>query len=73
MAAGQTVAVALPGAVMPDGTKLGEAKLRGVKSSGMILAEDEVGVGEDHGGIMVLDGDLAPGTPLAPRCRSPTT
>ncbi|MEA2405356.1 MAG: phenylalanyl-tRNA synthetase beta chain, partial [Thermoleophilaceae bacterium] len=64
VAGGQTVAVALPGAVMPDGTALGEAKLRGIKSSGMILAEDEVGVGEDHGGIMVLADDLAPGTPL---------
>src|SRR5215210_314719 len=64
VAAGQTVAVALPGAVMPDGTKLGEATLRGVKSSGMILAEDELGIGEDHAGIMVLDEGLAPGTPL---------
>ncbi|MEA2442472.1 MAG: phenylalanyl-tRNA synthetase beta chain, partial [Thermoleophilaceae bacterium] len=64
VAAGQTVAVALPGAVMPDGTKLGEAKLRGVKSSGMILAEDEVGVGEDHDGIMVLAEGPEPGTPL---------
>jgi phenylalanyl-tRNA synthetase beta chain len=64
VAAGQTVAVARPGAVMPDGTKLGEAKLRGVKSSGMILAEDEVGIGEDHAGIMVLDNGYEPGTPL---------
>ncbi len=64
VAAGQAVAVALPGAVMPDGTKLGEAKLRGVKSSGMILAEDEIGVGEDHDGIMVLTGEPVPGTPL---------
>src|SRR4051812_22144416 len=64
VAAGQTVAVALPGAVMPDGTKLREAKLRGVKSSGMILAEDEVGVGEDHDGIMVLADGPAPGAPL---------
>jgi phenylalanyl-tRNA synthetase beta chain len=65
VAGGQTVAVALPGAIMPDGTKLGEAKLRGVRSSGMILAEDEVGIGEDHAGIMVLDDGLAPGAPLA--------
>jgi len=64
VAAGQTVAVARPGALMPDGTKLGEAKLRGVRSSGMILAEDEVGIGEDHAGIMVLPGDLPAGAPL---------
>src|SRR5215208_4137551 len=60
VAAGQTVAVARPGAVMPDGTKLGEAKLRGVKSSGMVLAEDEVGIGQDHEGIMVLELEITP-------------
>ena len=65
VAAGQTVAVALPGAVMPDGTELGEAKLRGVRSSGMILAEDELAIGEDHSGILVLDNGAAPGEPLA--------
>jgi phenylalanyl-tRNA synthetase beta chain len=71
VAAGQTVAVARPGAVMPDGTRLGRAKLRGVASEGMILAEDELGIGTLHAGIMVLDdlldggGDLVPGTPLA--------
>jgi phenylalanyl-tRNA synthetase beta chain len=65
VAAGQSVPVALPGAVMPDGTKLGEAKLRGVKSSGMILAEDELGLGDQHAGIVVLDGDVSAGTPLA--------
>ncbi len=65
VAAGQTVAVALPGAVMPDGTKLGEAKLRGVKSSGMILSETEMEVGEDADGIAVLEGEpLQPGDPL---------
>ena len=64
VAPGQTVAVALPGAVMPDGQALGEAKLRGVTSSGMILAEDEVGVGPDHAGIMVLPDALAAGAPL---------
>ena len=65
VAAGQTVAVAKPGAVMPDGTKLRVAKLRGQESNGMILAEDEVAIGTEHDGIMVLDdGGLVPGTPL---------
>ena len=64
VAAGQTVAVALPGAVMPGGTRLGEAKLRGVQSSGMILAEDELGIGEEHGGIIVLEDGAQPGMPL---------
>ncbi len=65
VAAGQTVAVAKPGAVMPDGTTLKVAKLRGQASNGMILAEDEVAIGTEHDGIMVLDDNgLAPGTPL---------
>jgi phenylalanyl-tRNA synthetase beta chain len=65
VATGQTVAVARPGAVMPDGTKLKRAKLRGQESNGMILAEDEVAIGTDHDGIMVLSDELAHGTPLA--------
>ena len=64
VAAGQTVAVARPGAVMPDGTKLKVAKLRGQPSNGMILAEDEVSIGTDHNGIMVLDDAIPAGTPL---------
>ncbi|MFY9488993.1 MAG: phenylalanine--tRNA ligase subunit beta [Solirubrobacterales bacterium] len=71
--AGQTVAVARPGAIMPGGDKLKKAKLRGVESHGMILAEDELEIGGDHDGIMVLNQDAAwannglpaPGTPLA--------
>ena len=65
VAAGQTVAVARPGAVMPNGEPLGEATLRGVTSSGMILAEDEVGIGDDHAGIIVLGDGTQPGAPLA--------
>ena len=65
VATGQTVAVARPGAVMPDGTALAEARLRGVTSSGMILAEDELGIGVDHGGVLVLPDELPAGAPLA--------
>ncbi|HEX4484505.1 MAG TPA: phenylalanine--tRNA ligase subunit beta [Solirubrobacteraceae bacterium] len=69
VAVGQTVAVAKPGAVMPDGTKLKRAKLRGVVSEGMILAESELEIGSGGEGILVLDeltldAELAPGTPL---------
>ncbi len=69
VAAGQTVAVARPGAVMPDGTKLKQAKLRGVVSEGMILSESSSRSAQAAEGIMVLDGqlldaELAPGTPL---------
>jgi phenylalanyl-tRNA synthetase beta chain len=65
VAAGQTVPVALPGAVMPDGSELGKAKLRGVESDGMILSEAELQIGDDAAGIVVLDGEGDPGTPLS--------
>src|SRR5207244_1361342 len=65
VAAGQTVAVALPGVLVPSGEPLAEATLRGITSSGMILGEDEVGIGEDHAGIMVLGDGAQPGAPLA--------
>jgi phenylalanyl-tRNA synthetase beta chain len=65
VAAGQTVAVALPGARMPGGEKLRKARLRGVASEGMILSASELEVGEDHDGIIVLDDGLAAGAPLA--------
>ena len=64
VAAGLTVAVARPGAVMPDGTKLRKAKLRGLESEGMILSERELQISDEHNGIMSLTAGLAPGTPL---------
>jgi phenylalanyl-tRNA synthetase beta chain len=63
--AGATVAVALPGALLPIYDQpLGEVDLRGQSSRGMILAEDEVGLGDDHAGIMVLPDGIEPGMPL---------
>ncbi len=64
VAAGQTVAVARPGGVMPDGLKLKAAKLRGVVSAGMICSERELLLGEGHDGILVLADTHPAGTPL---------
>jgi phenylalanyl-tRNA synthetase beta chain len=63
--AGAKVAVALPGATLPNGLTLERRKLRGQMSEGMILAEDELDLGTDHTGIIVLDDALQAGTPLA--------
>ena len=63
--AGAKVAVALPGATLPNGLTLERRKLRGQISEGMILAEDELDLGADHTGIIVLDDALEAGTPLA--------
>lgn len=66
VASGQTVAVAMPGALLPGFDRpLGVAKLRGIESYGMILSAREVELGDDHDGIMVLDDALAAGTLLA--------
>ena len=73
VAAGQYVAVGLPGATVPrnqhdpEGTPfvLGKATIRGVESSGMICSEYELDLGRDADGIMVLGNDSAPGTSLA--------
>jgi phenylalanyl-tRNA synthetase beta chain len=64
VAAGQKVAVALPGTRLPDGTKLKKAKIRGQVSLGMICSRQELGLGGDHDGIWVLPEDAPVGTPL---------
>lgn len=67
VAAGQKVLLATVGTRLPapDGTdfKIKKSKIRGVESFGMICAEDELGIGDSHDGIMVLDPSAVPGTP----------
>ena len=68
VAAGQNVVVATVGTTLYDGDKefqIRKSKIRGVESFGMICAEDEIGIGASHDGIMVLPEDVKPGTPAA--------
>lgn len=68
VAAGQTVVVATVGTVLYQGDKefkIKKSKIRGVESFGMICAEDELGLGSSHDGIIVIDREVAPGTPAA--------
>ena len=66
--AGQTVVVATVGTTLYDGDKefkIKKSKIRGVESFGMICAEDEIGIGHSHDGIIVINEDVKPGTPAA--------
>ena len=63
VAAGQKVLLATVGTVLGEDFKIKKSKIRGVESFGMICAEDELGIGESHDGIMVLDPDAVVGTP----------
>ncbi len=63
VAAGQKVLLATIGTVLGDDFKIRKSKIRGVESFGMICAEDELGIGNSHDGIMVLEPSAVPGTP----------
>lgn len=65
LAEGQLVPVALIGAIMPNGLEIKESEIRGEKSHGMICAEDELGIGKNHEGILVLDAKAKIGEPFA--------
>ena len=65
VAAGQKVAVGVPGTRLPDGTKLSKAKIRGQVSLGMICSRRELGLGEEHDGILELDPEAEVGRPLS--------
>ena len=62
---GLTVAVALPGAVLPGDFEIKTSKIRGVASNGMICSERELGLGDEHNGIWEMDTDAKVGRPLA--------
>jgi phenylalanyl-tRNA synthetase beta chain len=63
-AAGDIVPMARPGAKLPNGTEIRRAKLRGVESAGMLCSQRELGLSEDHAGLMILPKDARPGAPL---------
>ncbi len=62
---GAMVPFASVGVVIPNGMAIKESKIRGVFSQGMLLAEDEMALTDDHTGIMILPPNLDPGTPLS--------
>ena len=64
VAQGQKVAVAVPGVTLPDGTKLKKSKIRGETSEGMICSARELGLSDEHAGILVLDAQAPIGAPL---------
>jgi phenylalanyl-tRNA synthetase beta chain len=63
--AGNRVLVALPGAVLPGNFQIKQSKIRGQSSDGMMCSPDEIGMGSDHSGLLILSNRPALGTPIA--------
>ena len=61
---GDRVPCCLPGAVLPGGFKIGETKMRGVESKGMLAAGSEIGLADKEDGLLILDADFKVGTPI---------
>jgi phenylalanyl-tRNA synthetase beta chain len=70
---GMKVPLAMIGATLPNGMAIKKTKVRGVESFGMLCAEDELKVSDDHSGVMALPDDTFPGTPLSEILGAPET
>ena len=65
MKTGDRVALATPGTTLPGGLEIKKSQIRGERSEGMLCAADELGLGDDHTGILILDAEAEPGGPVA--------
>jgi phenylalanyl-tRNA synthetase beta chain len=72
-AAGRIAPLALSGAVLPNGMRVAETAIRGVTSEGMLCAEDELGLSDDHSALLALPADTRPGTPFVEIAGEPET
>ncbi len=73
VAAGIKVPLATLGTLLPNGLKIKKAKVRGIDSFGMLCAADELGLSEDHGGLMILPAGTLVGTPFSEIAGPPET
>ncbi|MEI8139450.1 MAG: phenylalanine--tRNA ligase subunit beta [bacterium] len=73
VAAGIKVPLATIGTTLPNGLKIKKAKVRGIESFGMLCAADELGLSEDHNGLMILPADVITGTPFSEIVGPPET
>ncbi len=70
---GDKVPLAEPGVILPNGTRIAATVVRGEASQGMLCAEDELGLSDDHSGLLILPRDTPAGTPLAQVLGPPET